>query len=604
MSLGRLRWVAMLLPMVFILGVEALSIYLFAPLGGELEGHVVKLGLDFLMIIVFSLAVFTVIERMQGRILRQNEELSALNAVGEALSGSLELGEAVSAALRNGLKATGAVAAEIIIDTDPEGGVMAPIRYAQGDAARLAEVDRLVPAELRGPASGPEGARFVPVHITANGSGRVAATYASVPLVAKNHRVGSLRLLAEEHSFLAVDQSERLLTAMGAQIAMAVEASHLFEDVASRGKEAEALYGLALLIASMQDIDQILSSVLDRTRELLHSQVVCMCLVDDGGKGLAIVGEGGPGEAVRLRPDGVPSLLHSSAGGAGQSQHLARQCPALAGGFSKSRVSAPVRVGSTVIGELCVAGRAARSLTQHDQELLGALADMAAIAINNARLLESQRQVAILEERERLSREMHDSLAQVLGILQLKARSTRRMLAQEGVARAEAELGEMEDVAHEAYQDVREAILGLRDSISPEIGLIGTIRSYLQRYSRQAGIATDLEVADGAPASLGPEFEVQLVRVIQEALTNVRKHANADRAVVRIGRDGDDVTISIEDNGRGFDPGVIEANGHQFGIRSMHERVERVGGRLVIESAPGEGTKVRIYFPLPVGGTR
>jgi len=295
----------MLLPMLFLAIVEFGSFALIEPIAGEIQSHLAELGVYLLMVALFSTIIFKVIERMQRRILRQNEELSALNAVGDALSGSLELGEAVTTALQKALKATGAVAAEVVIDTGPEGGEIAPVHYAQGDAIRLAEVDRLVPVELRGSRGGSEGARFIPVHMNGNGNGRNAAMYASIPLVAKNRQVGTLRLLADNRSFLAVGQSEQLLAAMGAQIAMAIEASHLFEDVASRGKEAEALYGLALLIASMQDVDRILGSVLDRTRELLHSQVVCMCLVDDGGKGLTIVGEGGPGEAVHVRA-GLP----------------------------------------------------------------------------------------------------------------------------------------------------------------------------------------------------------------------------------------------------------------------------------------------------------
>ena len=220
------------------------------------------------------------------------------------------------------------------------------------------------------------------------------------------------------------------------------------------------------------------------------------------------------------------------------------------------------------------------------------------ITRNNEQLLEDQRYVAVLEERERLAGEMHDSLAQVLGYIHLGAQTTKRTLARQDVTKAEEELEDIASLAHEAYKDVREAILGLRETVSPAGGIAGTLKQYLQKFSRQAGISAELEVQGDEAPQLSPEAEVQLVRVIQEALTNVRKHANADKAWVRIRRHNGEVNISIEDNGQGFDAALVRANGHRFGVRIMRERVETVGGRFEIESSPRCGTKVQIYLPV------
>ena len=220
------------------------------------------------------------------------------------------------------------------------------------------------------------------------------------------------------------------------------------------------------------------------------------------------------------------------------------------------------------------------------------------ITRKNEQLLEDQRHMAVLEERERLAGEMHDSLAQVLGYVHLKAQTTKRALACQDVTKAEEELEDIASLAHEAYKDVREAILGLRETVSPAGGIAGTLRQYLQKFSRQAGISAELEVQGDEAPQLSPEVEVQLVRVIQEALTNVRKHANADKAWVRIRRHNGEVNINIEDNGQGFDPALVRANGQRFGVRIMRERVESVGGRFEIESSPSCGTKVQIYLPL------
>jgi signal transduction histidine kinase len=219
------------------------------------------------------------------------------------------------------------------------------------------------------------------------------------------------------------------------------------------------------------------------------------------------------------------------------------------------------------------------------------------IGRQNEQLMEDQRRMAVLEERERLAGEMHDSLAQVLGYVHLKAQNTKRVLARQDVTKAEEEVEDIASLAHEAYLDVREAILGLRETVSPAGGMAGTLAQYLQKFSRQAGIKAELEVQGDEAPQLSPEAEVQLVRVIQEALTNVRKHANADKAWVRIRRHNGEVNINIEDNGQGFDPALVRANGQHFGVRIMRERVETVGGRFEIESSPSCGTKVQIYFP-------
>ncbi len=219
------------------------------------------------------------------------------------------------------------------------------------------------------------------------------------------------------------------------------------------------------------------------------------------------------------------------------------------------------------------------------------------IARQNDELLEDQRRMAVLEERERLAGEMHDSLAQVLGYVHLKAQTIKGVLARHDLTKAEEELENITSLTHEAYKDVREAILGLRETVSPAIGIVGTLKEYLQKFSRHASVRAELDVETDEALQLSPEIEVQLIRVVQEGLTNVRKHANAERAWVRIRRCNGEVNINIEDNGQGFDPALARANGHRFGVRIMQERVETVGGRFEIESSPGCGTKVQIYLP-------
>jgi signal transduction histidine kinase len=223
------------------------------------------------------------------------------------------------------------------------------------------------------------------------------------------------------------------------------------------------------------------------------------------------------------------------------------------------------------------------------------MADLAAIEVQKGKLMQRDRLVAVLEERERLAREMHDTLAQVLGYLHLKSEVARTALNAGEQAKVHTELAEISSVSHEAYADVREAILGLRETVSPRRGFVAALREYAVKFSQQAGVPTQVEMRGCETLKLAPEAEVQLMRVIQEALTNVRKHSEARKACVSLDHQ-EGLRITIEDDGKGFDPTVMDNDRDRFGLFTMRERVERVGGRLEIDSVPGGGTRVCVIF--------
>jgi two-component system nitrate/nitrite sensor histidine kinase NarX len=265
-------------------------------------------------------------------------------------------------------------------------------------------------------------------------------------------------------------------------------------------------------------------------------------------------------------------------------------CPFLSARPDETWLARPLRGPGELLGELCVTRSAAHPFTEPERTLLGALADMAAIAVRTARLHETEEQMTILSERDRIARELHDSLAQVLGQIHLVLRGLE---ARTDGAAISTDLAELADVADEAYRDVRETILGLRESIPSDGGLEAALRAYLAKYSRQTGIATHLDCDGMAGRSLSPKAEVQLLRVVQEALTNVRKHARATEVRVELGeRDGTPV-LSVADDGAGFDPSSVGPSmTGGFGLRSMRERVELLGGTLDVHTAPGSGTRI------------
>jgi two-component system nitrate/nitrite sensor histidine kinase NarX len=246
---------------------------------------------------------------------------------------------------------------------------------------------------------------------------------------------------------------------------------------------------------------------------------------------------------------------------------------------------------------LCVVREAGSPYVAAEMTLLGALADMAAIAVRTARLREAEEQWTILSERDRIARELHDSLAQVLGVIHLRLRALETTSASGATDGVTTELADLADVADEAYRDVREAILGLRETISAEIGLEGALRDYLRKYSRQTGIRTSLACDGDVRKALPPRSEVQLLRVVQEALTNVRKHAGASHVTVRLDCRTADPVVSVEDDGVGFDPArVAQSLDGGFGLTSMRERVDQIGGTLDVHTAPGEGTRIVVHL--------
>jgi signal transduction histidine kinase len=216
-----------------------------------------------------------------------------------------------------------------------------------------------------------------------------------------------------------------------------------------------------------------------------------------------------------------------------------------------------------------------------------------------ARALEQQRTLAVLHERERLARELHDSLAQVVSFVSIQGQSARRLLSRGEIAAADDQLERLVEVAREADVDIRESILGLRVALAEE-GLWSALSTYLDQYEERYGLHTELRrpeaFGDGA---FEPLVEVQLLRIVQEALTNARKHSRARSVSVSFdGQDGR-AEVTVQDDGSGFDPAEVcgDARG-RVGLRVMRERAEEIGGALAVQSAPGKGTQVSVTVPM------
>ena len=260
-------------------------------------------------------------------------------------------------------------------------------------------------------------------------------------------------------------------------------------------------------------------------------------------------------------------------------------------------LSVPLRHSGGSLGELVVMRRGVRPFVPADTRLLTSVADACAAAVADARARIEEQDRAVLEERQRIARELHDSLAQVLAVthLRLRALGSRSELVDLGPLRDEVD--QIADVCHEGYRDVREAILGLHDVGDGQRTFLELLRVYMDKYSDQCGIRAvlDAEFADGLV--LAPHTELHMVRVIQEALTNVRKHSGARTVEVRVAQEPTTTLVVIEDDGRGFDVGGVDLCSGGYGLSSMRERLALLGGSLTVKSAPGSGSCVIAQLP-------
>jgi signal transduction histidine kinase len=222
------------------------------------------------------------------------------------------------------------------------------------------------------------------------------------------------------------------------------------------------------------------------------------------------------------------------------------------------------------------------------------LAPHAALAMENARLSERSRELSIVEERNRLARDLHDSLVQKLFGVVLAAKSASTLLERDA-ADARAQVDRLGELAQEAISELRSLVFQLRPAAIETEGLGEALRKHVEVLRRVHATEVALELT-GRPR-LRPGVDDEVFRIAQEALHNALRHARAERIEVRLSEDGAALALSVSDDGVGFDPGAASVRARRLGLTSMEERARELGGRLSISSSPGAGTSVRLEVP-------
>jgi PAS domain S-box-containing protein len=218
---------------------------------------------------------------------------------------------------------------------------------------------------------------------------------------------------------------------------------------------------------------------------------------------------------------------------------------------------------------------------------------------SQAQILKQQRDLATLHERDRLARELHDELAQDLALINLQAQLVNGLLEAGQEEQAQAQLQVLARAAREAHVDVRGEIGNLSHRVDPVEGFLGSLRHFAEAFQESCGTEIDLTLpGDLLAISFAPAAEVQLLRIVQEAFANIRKHAMAKHVQVSLTKEPGCMLLRIEDDGVGFDPDKLPASPEAFGLGIMYQRAAEVGGRVVVKSAPGKGTQVIIQVPV------
>jgi signal transduction histidine kinase len=263
----------------------------------------------------------------------------------------------------------------------------------------------------------------------------------------------------------------------------------------------------------------------------------------------------------------------------------------------RSWLGVPLMAKDQVVGLLTIMHDQPGFYTPHHAELALAIAQHAAIAVENAQLYGQAQELAATEERARLARELHDSVTQALFSMTMHARAAELAMANQGISPDSGvaeNLRQLSDLAQGGLAEMRSLIFELRPGALQEEGLIAALRKHCRALTAREGVSIDVD----APAEripLDPTVEEHLYRLTQEALHNVVKHAAASHVLVRLAHQDGRLLLEVKDDGLGFDPAAIPV-GH-LGLETMRTRAQSIGAEIAISSAPGEGTTIRVLVP-------
>lgn len=376
-------------------------------------------------------------------------------------------------------------------------------------------------------------------------------------------------------------------------------------SIKERTAEIVTAFEFSQEIVSQLNLDQLIQSVVDRSRTLMRADGASLCLLTPDGGSVELASTTNHKQAVKklVQPigDNLPDVVVAS-NRTISSQVSSFGCSFLQHIPDHQCLSAPLHVGEQVIGAICVVRSKDQPFEEEESRAFSLLANSAAIAILNARYAEQARQLAqraaALSERERLASELHDNLAQTLNLVNFKIGQIQAMLSDSMSETAQTEIKQVQTNVESAIEEVR---LVVSEMASPanayEEELLPQLERSVEEFEQATGIVVGVTGVESAHTRLTALAQKQLLMIISEALTNIQRHAEAENVSLHFCADQDSLHVTIEDDGKGFQPEMIKGN-HHLGLRIMRTRAERSGGTVDIVSSPGKGTRVNACFPL------
>lgn len=543
---------------------------------------------------------------------QRNRELTALNTVAAAAS-SLDRQELLLKAIDVVLDLTGDEAAAIFL-REPDGSLLPAAE--RGMPAALTEPEPLRAivrfldeamlrpglAVLRLEADTTEPPEMVEL-IHRHG----IRSSVTVPLTSQGTVVGLLSV-ASTRGRVFDDTETMLLGNIGSQVGIAVENASLVSQLEGRVTTLSVINEVSRAISAVLDLDQLYAVIHEQCLRSLDMPTFTIALWDDEAEALtpALVhldyqrqdlADGWPtqpalalvvarGRRPLMTNDYYATCLEYGLG------HVVPPKP-----IRRSWMGVPMTIGDRLVGVIVVA-TPLRRYGDADRDLLLAVANQAAVAVENARLYQRTRELGVIEERNRLAREIHDTIAQGLTgiVLQLEATGT---LLDTRPERARQRLSKATELARGTLGEARRSVWNLRPRPLEERSLFEAIEGVARRLEDD-GIRIQCELV-GEPVKPAPETENSVYRIAQEALENIRKHAAATEVELSLAFDDNRLMLTIGDNGRGFDPEQLtrqRTDGGGFGLLGMRERARLVGGQLEIHSSAGAGTVLIVMAPL------
>ncbi len=365
---------------------------------------------------------------------------------------------------------------------------------------------------------------------------------------------------------------------------------------------SEALSDAVLAIAAEHAVEPVLQKLVEAARVLAGARYAAIG-VPDGEGGFAQFITAGMSDELFASLGELPrthgllgAMLESDVA---QRTTDIREDPRFRGWWPRAHPSMSSFLGVPIVARGEVAGafyltdkEGADAFSDADQALIETFAAHAALAIDNARLHERSRELSIVEERNRLARELHDAVSQKLFGIVLAAESGAALLGRD-VGAAAAQLDLARELAGEAMEELRSVIVHLRPPAIEAEGLAVTLAKHVDVLRRSHKRAIELDVDGGCAVSQGIETDV--FRIAQEALHNALRHSGAGRIALSLRCDGGEVELRVVDDGVGFDVGAVRSR--RLGLTTMAERARAIGGELELDSVPGTGTTVRLVAP-------